>query len=168
MGKKKYSVTKFLESQEKLIEKDKLTTILYQMLTQRRESSILHTREQVRMASALAELHDNVQDGRARTSPPSSAGSLALKNVNISHENILIELLLTLAHPGEEDSLVLRWQALFHVDLESSEHEWSQNLMQLRYELILLVGVIDIQIEPIIELLSAGEDVWNEEVEESP
>ena len=74
---------------------------------------------------------------------------------NIPHEDILVKFLLHLAHTSEENGLVFRRQALLNVNLEPSEHKGSQNLVQLRDEFVLLVGIVNVEIEPVVELLGA-------------
>ena len=40
--------------------------------------------------------------------------------------------------------------------------------MELAYELLLGLAVVDVEVEPLVELLAAREDVGDEEVEEGP
>ena len=63
---------------------------------------------------------------------------------------------------------MLWWEALLHVHLESSKHEGTENLVQLRDELVLLVGIVNVEIEPIVELFGTRKDIGDQEVEQSP
>ena len=52
--------------------------------------------------------------------------------------------------------------------LSVSQHEGTANLVQLRDELVLLVGIVNVQVEPIVELLGTCKDVGDQEIEQSP
>lgn len=48
-----------------------------------------------------------------------------------------------------EDGLRLGRKAFFHVGLEPSEHERSEDLVQLVNDLLLRLLVVDLQVEPL-------------------
>lgn len=50
-----------------------------------------------------------------------------------------------------KDSLGLGRQRLFHVSLETPEHEWPQDLVKLVNDLLLGLFVVDLQVEPLEE-----------------
>jgi hypothetical protein len=52
--------------------------------------------------------------------------------------------------------------------LEAAEHEGPQDLVELRDEALLLLRVVDLEVEPLVELLGGAEDLGEEEVEERP
>jgi hypothetical protein len=53
-------------------------------------------------------------------------------------------------------------------DLEAAEHEGAEDLVELCDEALLLLRVVDLEVEPLVELLRGAEHLGEEEVEERP
>ena len=106
------------------------------------------------MPRALSELHDNVKNGRSTSRGP-------LDRINITNQNIAVKFLLHCTHSSVQNRFMFWWKILFDFLFQTTEHERSQDFVKLRNELVFLIIVVDVEVEPFIELLSAGKHIWN-------
>lgn len=145
-----HTVTALFHLAEQLVQQHHLTTIHVQVLAHGILSTILHSREEVRMVAALAELHDDVQNGR--TGAVGVSGGGAVDGVDVAHQHTAVEVLLHRRHACEEDGLGLGRQGLLNVGLEAAEHERTEQFVELANHALLGLVVVHIQVEPVVEL----------------
>lgn len=98
---------------------------------------------------------------------------IALEPFVLVPDHLIIQVLLTSAHPTSHNGLRLLRKLSLHILLESAEEEGSQHSMQLlQYFLtdgeVLLEGLLEGQIEPLIEIIERVEDLRHEEMQERP
>eukprot|EP00968_Pinguiococcus_pyrenoidosus_P021742 scaffold2908_cov257-Pinguiococcus_pyrenoidosus.AAC.3 len=152
------AVVPLLHLGEKLVQQDHLPAVLPQVVAQRVQAAVFDALKEVGVVAALSQLHNDVQD-RAAARP-----RLALDGGDVSLEELPVEALLHGGHSNEQDCLRFRGQALLHVRLEPAQHERPQQLVQLADDSLLGVVVINVKVEPVVELLGACEDVREEKV----
>ena len=105
----------------------------------------LHLIKQIRMITHLLELHENIQKLNS-----------VFASIPISRNNILVKLLLELGQSYIHKNLFFSRQALFDVRLESPQHKWLKQPMNLFDDLLLLLLIIlsfIVKYEEIIEVL---------------
>ena len=100
-----------------------------------------------KLTCAFAKLHDDVENGCPAPS------IFPLNGINISDENVSVELFLHRTHSSEQNCFVFGRQGLLNVGLQPPEHERSKDFVQLRDQLILFFVVLYVQIKPFIKLL---------------
>lgn len=76
--------------------KTRLATVDDEMVPQGIKLSVLHTREQVGVVAAFAQLHDDIQDHRATGA---AAASRAIDHIDVSKENVPVNFLLLRRQP---------------------------------------------------------------------
>src|SRR5690606_30972992 len=91
--------------------------------------------------------------------------SSAIYGIDILLQNLLVPLDLHLRHANVDVDFLLRKQTLFDIVLDSSEQKWSENLVQLLDDRVL---VSSLRLEPLIECGTVAEDIGKQEVEKSP
>lgn len=161
LGKEEDTVATFLEAFQQLVKEDHLATIFHQVLAQRRKGSIFDSGKEVRMPRTLTKLHHNVENGSTTTrSPPN--------RINVANQNITVKLFLHLTHSGKENCLVLGWQTLLHFFLEPTKHKRTEDFMKLRNETVLFIVVVNVKIEPFVELFGVSKDIRHQEIQQSP
>lgn len=117
--------------------------------------------EEIRMVAALAKLHDDVQE----TGTVCPAGDC----LEIFLEKGRIVLSLHVRHADLQDGLLLGWERLLHVTLETSEQEGAENLVKLLNDLCFsFFAAVPTNLEPFIEFLRGGEDFRQQKVEQRP
>mmetsp|Transcript_14388 Transcript_14388/g.42483 ORF Transcript_14388/g.42483 Transcript_14388/m.42483 type:complete len:268 (-) Transcript_14388:898-1701(-) len=151
------------ELHQEPVQQDEFATVRHKVLPVRIQGSVLHTLEEVRVVTALAKLHDNVQDRR-----PISAAALSVlaeKHVTVPGQQVLVHVLLHLGHANVEDRLSLGGQVLLHIGFESPEHEGPQQLVELPNHAGFGLAVIDVQVKPVVKLFGIREHVRQKKVE---
>mmetsp|Transcript_41676 Transcript_41676/g.114833 ORF Transcript_41676/g.114833 Transcript_41676/m.114833 type:complete len:297 (+) Transcript_41676:818-1708(+) len=123
--------------------------------------------EEVRVVAALAELHQHVLQ------PHLLAGALG----ELPLEQVLVHLLLPVREPREQNVLVLFGQADLDVRLEPPQQKRPQDLVELGddrvlelalHDLLLVVVLGEVEVEPRLERVEVVEDVRQQEVEQRP
>ena len=123
--------------------------------------SWLHLVKQIGMVTNLFQLHEHVQELNTVFGPHS------VHCCNITCDDSLIKLLLELCEANEHVDLLFSWQVMLDVDLESSEHEWLEQSVNLLDDLLLLFGIVFLSIlkdEKICEIFCRFEKLWHEEI----
>ena len=115
------------------------------------------------MVAALTKLHDDVQDGSL-----ARARILAGDGLDVAKEQPLVQLLLYLRHADHDEGFGLGGQALRNVDFHPAQHERTEDAVQLSDHGFLRIGVVHLEIKPLVELFRRREDVGKEEVEQRP
>lgn len=115
------------------------------------------------MTTALSELHDDIKNSRSVL-----LGTLAGDGIDITQQQLLVQLLLDLGHTNHDESLCLGRQPLGNVLLDTTNHEWTKDVVKLGDHILLGLVIVNVEIEPFVELLGRGEDVREEEVEQGP
>ena len=102
LGKDEDSAAALLEPLEELVEHVQLAAVLDQVVAERVEGSVLHAFEEVRVSTALAQLHDDVEDGGSVL-----LGALSGDRIDIAKQELLVQLLLDLGHTDHDECLRL-------------------------------------------------------------
>mmetsp|Transcript_28915 Transcript_28915/g.83963 ORF Transcript_28915/g.83963 Transcript_28915/m.83963 type:complete len:731 (+) Transcript_28915:2411-4603(+) len=163
LGEDEDSAATLLEPLEELVEHVELAAVVDQVIAEWVEGSVLHALEEIGMATALAQLHDDIEDGRSVL-----LCALSGDGIDIAKQQLLVQLLLDLGHTDHDEGLRLRRQALGNILLDTADHKGTEDVVKLGNHILLGLVIVDVKIEPLVELLRGREDVREEEVEQGP
>ena len=116
----------------------------------------LRSVEQVRVVDALSQLHEDVlQPHLLHLARP-------VHDVDVLHQDLGVPLALHLGQPDKDADLLLGQEGLLDVRLETAQEERLEHPVESLHQGV--VSQARVGVEPLVEVVGAGENLGQEEV----
>ena len=154
MAENKYLASLSEESRYEMIKNAEFHGSFYDVVAIDERRTGFYLVKQVGVVAHLFELHENIQELN-----PIFA-SHAIDSGDVSRDDLLVKLLLELGQPDEHENLLSIWQVLFDIRLESPQHKWLEQPMNLLDDFLLLLLIalsFIVKHEEVVEVLGGFE-----------